>query len=161
LERRKYVYREGLYAKHVASNRYTGFKPFTPQTFANNPEMKAKVIKFIRREVSISTPLFRTLKTKLAHSSQFIASSVSSRGHLLPHDLPHLYFISTRSSFLCRTSTHRRFPIRARRATPRSRDHYIRSQSLQVPRELRQIHPIRSTRTRGTERRRDGKVSNR
>ncbi|BGP14391.1 hypothetical protein JCM10213_004513 [Rhodosporidiobolus nylandii] len=53
LERRRYIYREGLYAKHVASNRYTGFKPFTPQTFANNPEMKAKVIKFVRRELQI------------------------------------------------------------------------------------------------------------
>ncbi|GAA5858246.1 hypothetical protein JCM1840_001111 [Sporobolomyces johnsonii] len=53
LERRRYVYREGLYAKHVASNRYTGFKPFTPQTFANNPELKAKVIKFVRRELQV------------------------------------------------------------------------------------------------------------
>lgn len=51
LERRRYIYREGLYAKHVASNRYTGFKPFSPQTFANNVDLKAKVIKFIRREV--------------------------------------------------------------------------------------------------------------
>lgn len=54
LERRRYIYREGLYAKHVASNRYTGFKPFTPQTFANNADLKAKVIKFIRREVGAS-----------------------------------------------------------------------------------------------------------
>ncbi|GAA6061553.1 hypothetical protein JCM10212_001085 [Sporobolomyces blumeae] len=53
LERRKYIYREGLYAKHVASNRYTGFKPFTPQTFANNPELKSRVIKFIRRELQV------------------------------------------------------------------------------------------------------------
>lgn len=52
LERRKYVYREGLYAKHVASNRYTGFKPFGPQAFASNNELKSRVIKFIRREVS-------------------------------------------------------------------------------------------------------------
>lgn len=51
LERRRFIYREGLYAKHVASNRYTGFKPFTPQTFASNPDLKARVIKFIRREV--------------------------------------------------------------------------------------------------------------
>lgn len=54
LERRKYVYREGLFAKHIASNRYTGFKPFTPQAFASNPELKSRVIKFIRREVSSS-----------------------------------------------------------------------------------------------------------
>lgn len=53
LERRKYIYREGLYAKHVASNRYTGFKPFSPQTFSLNSDLKAKVIKFIRREVSL------------------------------------------------------------------------------------------------------------
>lgn len=51
LERRRYIYREGLYAKHVASNRYTGFKPFSPHTFSRNEELKAKVIKFIRREV--------------------------------------------------------------------------------------------------------------
>ncbi|GAA5946340.1 hypothetical protein JCM3775_007108 [Rhodotorula graminis] len=53
LERRRYIYREDLYAKHVASNRYTGFKPFSPQTFASNSELKAKVIKFIRRELQI------------------------------------------------------------------------------------------------------------
>jgi len=51
------IYREGLYAKHVASNRYTGFKPFSPQTFASNSELKAKVIKFIRREVCHLAPL--------------------------------------------------------------------------------------------------------
>ncbi|GAA5983122.1 hypothetical protein JCM11641_004920 [Rhodosporidiobolus odoratus] len=53
LERRRYIYREGLFAKHVASNRYTGFKTFTPQTFANNPELKSRVIKFVRRELQI------------------------------------------------------------------------------------------------------------
>ncbi|BGP68904.1 RING-type domain-containing protein [Rhodotorula toruloides] len=53
LERRRFIYREGLYAKHVASNRYTGFKPFTPQTFASNPDLKARVIKFIRRELQV------------------------------------------------------------------------------------------------------------
>ncbi|GAA5960504.1 hypothetical protein JCM3765_003658 [Sporobolomyces pararoseus] len=53
LERRKYIYREGLYAKHVASNRYTGFKPFSPQTFSLNSDLKAKVIKFIRRELQV------------------------------------------------------------------------------------------------------------
>lgn len=69
LERRKYVYREGLYAKHVASNRYTGFKPFTPQTFANNPDMKAKVIKFIRREVGFSIHFCHSCNERLTQSS--------------------------------------------------------------------------------------------
>ncbi|KAM0788537.1 hypothetical protein ACM66B_001665 [Microbotryomycetes sp. NB124-2] len=53
LERRRYIYREGLYAKHVASNRFTGFKPFTPQQFASNPDLKARVIKFVRRELQV------------------------------------------------------------------------------------------------------------
>ncbi|GAA5939672.1 uncharacterized protein JCM15063_005251 [Sporobolomyces koalae] len=53
LERRKYIYREGLYAKHVASNRYTGFKPFGPNIFSNNPDLKARVIGFIRRELQV------------------------------------------------------------------------------------------------------------
>lgn len=55
LERRRYIYREGLYAKHVASNRYTGFKPFSPDTFSKNAPLRAKVIKFIRREASPRT----------------------------------------------------------------------------------------------------------
>ncbi|KAM0751621.1 hypothetical protein T439DRAFT_214668 [Meredithblackwellia eburnea MCA 4105] len=53
IERRRYIYREGLYAKHVASNRYTGFKPFTPEQISKNPNLKARLVKFIRRELQV------------------------------------------------------------------------------------------------------------
>lgn len=52
IERRAYIYREKLFAKHIASNIYTKFKPFTPQSFSVNSDLKARVIKFVRREVS-------------------------------------------------------------------------------------------------------------
>ncbi|KAI5479073.1 RING finger domain protein [Pseudohyphozyma bogoriensis] len=51
VERRRYVYREGLYAKHIASNRYTRFKPVNAHSFATNPDLKNRCIKFIRREL--------------------------------------------------------------------------------------------------------------
>lgn len=52
IERRAYIYREKLYAKHIATNRYTGFKAVTPQSFAN-PGLKSKVLQFVRREVKL------------------------------------------------------------------------------------------------------------
>ncbi|KAL8279332.1 hypothetical protein RQP46_008369 [Phenoliferia psychrophenolica] len=42
-----------LYAKHVASNRYTGFKPISPQQIATNANLKARIITFIRRELQV------------------------------------------------------------------------------------------------------------
>ncbi|KAK4705590.1 hypothetical protein P7C70_g607, partial [Phenoliferia sp. Uapishka_3] len=53
IERRRYIYREKLFAKHVASNRYTGFKPVSPANVATNSNLKARVIKFIRRELQV------------------------------------------------------------------------------------------------------------
>ncbi|SGZ31173.1 BQ5605_C047g12325 [Microbotryum silenes-dioicae] len=52
LERRRFVYRQGLFAKHVASNRYTGFKPFGPDKLNNNT-IKNKVLVFVRRELQV------------------------------------------------------------------------------------------------------------
>lgn len=83
LERRRYIYREGLYAKHVASNRYTGFKPFSPHTFSRNEELKAKVIKFIRREVREAQQLFFLPCTAYAHPLTFLPPSCT----LLPAQL--------------------------------------------------------------------------
>ncbi|SDA02824.1 BZ3500_MvSof-1268-A1-R1_Chr11-1g03175 [Microbotryum saponariae] len=52
LERRRFVYRQGLFAKHVASNRYTRFKPFGPDKLNNNA-IKNKVLVFVRRELQV------------------------------------------------------------------------------------------------------------
>lgn len=59
ISRRAYIYREKLFAKHIASNRYTGFKSVTPQSFSTNPELRARVIKFVRREVRFDFLYFR------------------------------------------------------------------------------------------------------
>lgn len=40
IEKRRLLYQNGLYAKHVASNTFTRFKPIpTPRQFRDNPEM--------------------------------------------------------------------------------------------------------------------------
>ena len=52
LERRRYVYKQGLFAKHIATNRYTGFKAVGPDDFAKNAELRKRVTMFARREVS-------------------------------------------------------------------------------------------------------------
>ncbi|KAI0338787.1 hypothetical protein BDW22DRAFT_1337477 [Trametopsis cervina] len=54
IEKRKWIYRHGLYAKHVASNPYTRYKPFpTPAQFASNPDLVSRATIFIRRELRV------------------------------------------------------------------------------------------------------------
>ena len=51
LARRIYIYRNALYVKHVASNRFTGYKPVSPQSFATNEALRARFLQFVRREL--------------------------------------------------------------------------------------------------------------
>ncbi|KDQ17204.1 hypothetical protein BOTBODRAFT_172272 [Botryobasidium botryosum FD-172 SS1] len=54
IEKRRWVYRHGLYAKHVASNRHTRFRPLpTPAQFAHSPELISRATAFIRRELRV------------------------------------------------------------------------------------------------------------
>lgn len=56
VERRKWVYRHRLFAKHVASNQYTRFKPYpTPQQFAASQDLTSRTTAFIRRELQVWT----------------------------------------------------------------------------------------------------------
>ncbi|KAG9015913.1 hypothetical protein FRB90_004191 [Tulasnella sp. 427] len=58
VERRKWVYRHRLYAKHIASNQYTRFKPYpTPQQFAASQDLISRTTAFIRRELQVWTNL--------------------------------------------------------------------------------------------------------
>jgi len=54
IERRRWVYRHGLYAKHVASNSYTRYRPFpTPAQFAASPDLITRATVFLRRELRV------------------------------------------------------------------------------------------------------------
>ncbi|KAJ9105542.1 hypothetical protein QFC19_003524 [Naganishia cerealis] len=54
IARRREIYRHGLYAKHIASNTFTRFKPSpTPCQFAADKETIARATSFIRRELRV------------------------------------------------------------------------------------------------------------
>ncbi|KAE9404214.1 hypothetical protein BT96DRAFT_813849 [Gymnopus androsaceus JB14] len=54
LAKRKWIYRHDLYAKHIASNSYTRFRPFpTPAQFAASPDLISRTTSFLRRELLV------------------------------------------------------------------------------------------------------------
>ncbi|KAF9653602.1 hypothetical protein BDM02DRAFT_3182613 [Thelephora ganbajun] len=54
IKRRKWVYRHNLYAKHVASNVYTRYRPFpTPAQFATSSDYISRATSFLRRELQV------------------------------------------------------------------------------------------------------------
>lgn len=54
LERRRFVYRHHLYAKHVASNRYTRYRPYPgPAGFRTNPTYARLLSVFLQRELQV------------------------------------------------------------------------------------------------------------
>ncbi|KAI0354518.1 hypothetical protein OH77DRAFT_1405142 [Trametes cingulata] len=58
IEKRRWVYRHRLYAKHVASNPYTRYRPFpTPAQFAASQDYISRATIFIRRELRVWTGL--------------------------------------------------------------------------------------------------------
>ncbi|KAH9940037.1 uncharacterized protein BXZ73DRAFT_43293 [Epithele typhae] len=54
IERRRWVYRNKMYAKHVASNPYTRYRPFpTPAQFTASADNISRATVFIRRELMV------------------------------------------------------------------------------------------------------------
>ncbi|KZT35966.1 hypothetical protein SISSUDRAFT_1008095 [Sistotremastrum suecicum HHB10207 ss-3] len=54
IERRRHIYRHGMFVKHIASNRHTQYKPtLTPSRFAASPDLISRATKFIRRELRV------------------------------------------------------------------------------------------------------------
>ncbi|KAI5998528.1 hypothetical protein F5J12DRAFT_724781 [Pisolithus orientalis] len=54
IARRRWVYEWGLYAKHVASNRHTRYRPFpTPSQFASSPGLISRMMMWLRRELRV------------------------------------------------------------------------------------------------------------
>ncbi|KAH7886556.1 hypothetical protein F5I97DRAFT_1808133 [Phlebopus sp. FC_14] len=54
IARRRWVYRHDLYAKHVASNSFTRYRPFpSPTVFAASPDLISRMTAFLRRELRV------------------------------------------------------------------------------------------------------------
>ncbi|CAE6486341.1 unnamed protein product [Rhizoctonia solani] len=54
VEKRRWVYRHGLFAKHIASNPHTRFRPNpTPVQIASSPELQSRCQMFVRRELRV------------------------------------------------------------------------------------------------------------
>ncbi|KAJ7101405.1 hypothetical protein B0H15DRAFT_410857 [Mycena belliarum] len=54
IARRRWIYEHDLYAKHVASNSYTRYRPYpTPAQFAASPDLISRTTMFLRRELQV------------------------------------------------------------------------------------------------------------
>ncbi|KAF5368010.1 hypothetical protein D9758_004375 [Tetrapyrgos nigripes] len=54
IERRKWIYRHDLYAKHVPSNSYTRYRPCpTPGQFSSSQDLISRATSFLRRELRV------------------------------------------------------------------------------------------------------------
>ncbi|KAF9506541.1 hypothetical protein BS47DRAFT_395754 [Hydnum rufescens UP504] len=54
IEKRKWVYRHNLYAKHMASNSHTRYRPYpAPSQFALSEELISRATAFLRRELRV------------------------------------------------------------------------------------------------------------
>ncbi|KAJ7457353.1 hypothetical protein FB451DRAFT_1274659 [Mycena latifolia] len=54
IAKRRWIYEHDLYAKHVASNSYTRYRPYpTPAQFAASPDLISRTTMFLRRELQV------------------------------------------------------------------------------------------------------------
>ncbi|KAJ6510821.1 hypothetical protein C8R45DRAFT_965289 [Mycena sanguinolenta] len=54
IAKRRWIYEHDLYAKHVASNAYTRYRPYpTPAQFAASPDLISRTTTFLRRELQV------------------------------------------------------------------------------------------------------------
>ncbi|KDQ51791.1 hypothetical protein JAAARDRAFT_139755 [Jaapia argillacea MUCL 33604] len=54
IRKRRWIYEHDLYAKHVASNPYTRYRPYpTPAQFAASTDLQSRTTTFLRRELQV------------------------------------------------------------------------------------------------------------
>ncbi|KAJ7653370.1 hypothetical protein B0H17DRAFT_1163619 [Mycena rosella] len=54
IAKRRWIYEHDLYAKHVASNSYTRYRPYpTPAQFTTSPDLISRTTMFLRRELQV------------------------------------------------------------------------------------------------------------
>ncbi|KII84918.1 hypothetical protein PLICRDRAFT_116940 [Plicaturopsis crispa FD-325 SS-3] len=70
IARRRWVYEHDLYAKHVASNSYTRYRPYpTPAQFSASADLVSRTTAFLRRELRVWVDLDVEVRSySLSHS---------------------------------------------------------------------------------------------
>ncbi|XP_038048527.1 E3 ubiquitin-protein ligase Topors-like [Patiria miniata] len=53
VERRRMIYRAGLWVRHMGSNRFTRFRDISPEFFSENPATTHRLVPWLRRELGI------------------------------------------------------------------------------------------------------------
>ncbi|KAK0209460.1 hypothetical protein IW262DRAFT_1468716 [Armillaria fumosa] len=114
IEKRRWVYEHGLYAKHVASNGYTKYRPYpTPAQFAASQEMVSKTTMFLRRELRVWDDLdvefFTTFTVSLMKSIDIRSESavkllaefldIDTGGRVMAEHFAHEVYSYVRSPF--------------------------------------------------------------
>ncbi|KAK0488110.1 hypothetical protein EDD18DRAFT_1191327 [Armillaria luteobubalina] len=114
IEKRRWVYEHGLYAKHVASNGYTKYRPYpTPAQFAASQEMVSKTTMFLRRELRVWDDLdvefFTTFTVSLMKSIDIRSESavkllaefldIDTGGRVMAEHFAHEVYAYVRSPF--------------------------------------------------------------
>ncbi|PPQ99834.1 hypothetical protein CVT24_009628 [Panaeolus cyanescens] len=69
--RRRWIYEHDLYAKHVASNSYTKYRPYpTPAQFSASQDLISRTTTFIRRELQVWEGLDVEVSNRLPFTNQ-------------------------------------------------------------------------------------------
>ncbi|KAH9817355.1 hypothetical protein DFH28DRAFT_1220258 [Melampsora americana] len=75
LDRRKFIYQHGLYAKHIGANDFTCFRPICPSTFTRHfSEHKTRVTSFLRRELAVFEHLKGQIEARIRYILQILIS---------------------------------------------------------------------------------------
>ncbi|KAG0150607.1 hypothetical protein CROQUDRAFT_58027 [Cronartium quercuum f. sp. fusiforme G11] len=75
LDRRRYVYRHSLYAKHIAANPSTRFRPISTRTFnRDQAAFKARATSFLRRELCVFDGLVGGVEERIGYIIQILLS---------------------------------------------------------------------------------------
>lgn len=88
------MYRHQLYSYHIGSNPLSGYRNFTPQDFANSPELQSRARMWIRRELRI----FTFLHTERPGTPANAATTSSNAEFLLMYIVSMLKHVDVKAS---------------------------------------------------------------
>ncbi|KAJ7026960.1 hypothetical protein C8F04DRAFT_1295818 [Mycena alexandri] len=88
ISKRRWIYEHDLYAKHVASNAYTRYRPYpTPVQFAASPDLISRTTMFLRRELQFLTQFIISIMKAIDIRSE---SAVKLLSEFLDLDAPYI-----------------------------------------------------------------------
>jgi len=118
IERRRHIYRRNLFAKHVASNRHTRYKPYpSPAQIAASQDLCSRILKFVRRELRVwegldiefltqyIISLLRTMDLRSERAIALLGEFLDSQDVWIPDPLPTSRTIRAPSRRVCNAMT--------------------------------------------------------